>query len=111
MTSVHTEQQRIAAKAHLCETYSLAADAEHVETNGDDPALARISLVNGAGMLESATSDPALEAEYGAAAKALAQSYRAMAAGASLGSEDSVYKSALKAVIAQESVLKLFCGQ
>ncbi|ORV50318.1 hypothetical protein AWC02_04805 [Mycolicibacter engbaekii] len=61
-------------------------------------------------MLESAAADPALEAEYRIAANSLAQSYQTMAASASLGSEDGVYKTALKAVIAQEGVLKTFCG-
>ncbi|KLO27242.1 hypothetical protein ABW16_16710 [Mycolicibacter heraklionensis] len=110
-TSVYTAGQRTAAKTHLCERYKLAADAEHIETNGSDAALARISLVNGANMLQSAAADPALDPAYSAAADSLAESYQTMAAASSMGSDDPHYKAALQSVISQESALKTLCGQ
>lgn len=110
-TSGYTSAQRTTAKTHLCERYSLAADAEHIETNGSDAALARISLVNGANMLQSAAADPALDSAYSAAADSLAQSYQTMAAASSMGSDDPQYKAALQSVISQESALKTLCGQ
>lgn len=109
-TSVYTATQRTAAKTHLCERYSLAADAEHIETNGSDAALARISLVNAANMLQSAAADPALDTAYSAAAVSLAQSYQTMAAASSMGSDDPQYKAALQSVISQESALKTLCS-
>jgi|GEM_PF-2014333 len=110
-TSAYTSAQRTTAKTHLCERYSLAADAEHIETNGSDAALARISLVNGANMLQSAAADPALDTAYSAAADSLAQSYQTMAAASSMGSDDPQYKAALQNVISQESALKTLCDQ
>lgn len=106
----YSAEQRAAAQMHLCSRYALAADAEHIETNGTDAALARISLANGANMLESAAADPALDPSYRAAALSLAQQYQTMVAASSMGSDDDQYKAALRSVIAQEGVLKTFCG-
>lgn len=76
----YTAAQKAEAKAKLCERYKIAAQAMHIETSTDDIALARVALSNGALMLDRAAADPALDANYRAAARALADSYQTQAA-------------------------------
>src|ERR1700742_2830036 len=45
-----TPDQVASAKKELCSAYQLAAHSVNVDTHSSDTALARISLVNGAGM-------------------------------------------------------------
>lgn len=109
--STFTAAQRAAAKSHLCERYKLAADVEHIETNGSDAAFARISLTNGAVILAAAAADPALASEYRDAALELAQSYQTMAAASTKGPDDAQFKAALKAVAAEEGTLEKLCAE
>lgn len=64
------------AKKDLCAAYELAARAVKIDTHSSDPSLARISLTNGASMLESSAANPALNASDRDAARALATAYR-----------------------------------
>jgi hypothetical protein len=69
-------EQVASAKKELCAAYHLAAHSVNVDTHVSDTALARISLVNGAGMLDAAAANPALNSEDRDAAHALASAYR-----------------------------------
>ena len=72
----HSAAETAAAQRQLCDTYTLAARAVQVDTNGSDKALARIALTNAAVMLDNAAADPALDATHRDAARALATAYR-----------------------------------
>jgi hypothetical protein len=71
-----TPDQVASAKKELCSAYQLAARSVNADTHSSDTALARISLVNGAGMLDAAAVNPALSANDRDAARALASAYR-----------------------------------
>jgi hypothetical protein len=71
-----TPDQVASAKKELCTAYQLASRSVHFDTNASDKALARISLVNGAGLLDAAATNPALAANDRDAARALASAYR-----------------------------------
>ena len=71
-----TPEQVASAKKELCSAYQLAAHSVNFDTHSSDRALARISLVNGAGLLDAAAANPALSASDRDAARALASAYR-----------------------------------
>jgi hypothetical protein len=71
-----TPDQVSSAKKELCSAYQLAARSVNADTHSSDTALARISLVNGAAMLDAAAGNPALSASDRDAARALASAYR-----------------------------------
>lgn len=80
-TPRYTAAQQADAKKRLCDSYKLAAHAEHIETNTpNNTALARLSATNGALILGTAAADPALDAEYRDAARALALTYQTLVA-------------------------------
>jgi hypothetical protein len=82
-TPHYTAAQQADAAKRLCGSYRLAAHAEHVETNTpNNVALGRLSATNGALILETAAADPALDAKYRDAARALALSYQTLVAAA-----------------------------
>ncbi|MGB9304139.1 MAG: hypothetical protein WCB92_10815 [Mycobacterium sp.] len=64
------------AKKELCSTYEVAARSVSADSHGSDTALARISLINAAGMLDAAAANPALGASDRDAAHTLASAYR-----------------------------------
>ncbi|WP_241178718.1 hypothetical protein [Mycobacterium sp. P7213] len=77
----YTAAQQADAKKRLCDSYRLAAHAEHIETNTpDNVALGRLSATNGALILETAAADPALDPKYRDAARALALTYQTLVA-------------------------------
>lgn len=107
----YSDAQRTAAKTDLCGQFKPAMDAVHIETNGPDAGFGRIALVNGALILESAASNPALESTYRDAANAVVQSYESLVVESSSGrAGDSRFDSAVDAVNAKERVLKELCG-
>lgn len=107
----YSDAQRTAAKTDLCGQFKPAMDAVHIETNGPDAGFGRITLVNGAPILESAASNPALESTYRDAANAVVQSYESLVVESSSGrAGDSRFDSAVDAVNAKERVLKELCG-
>jgi hypothetical protein len=71
-----TPDQAASAKKELCSAYQLAARSVNADTHSSDTALARISLANGAGMLDAAAANPALSTNDRDAARALASAYR-----------------------------------
>lgn len=87
-TPTYTAAQRAEAKKELCDQYELAVQSASVETNiPENTALARISLDNGAAMLEVAAANPALDANYRDAAKAFAAAMRIQTAMGTRGSD------------------------
>ena len=106
-----TAAETAAAQRQLCDTYKLVARAVGVDTNGGDKALARIALTNAAVMLDNAAADPALDAKYRDAARALATAYLAETA---KSSDDVVteaeFQAALNDVIAKDAAMKKVCG-
>ncbi len=106
----YSPTQRAAAKSNLCEQYQLADDAASVETNGSDVALARVSAINAAEILQVAAADPALSDEYRSAALALASSYRSTTAEGSRGVDDPRFKRALDDLVAKNQALRDLCG-
>ncbi|MFL0181484.1 hypothetical protein [Mycobacterium sp. SMC-15] len=80
-TPHYTAAQQADAKRRLCDSYKLAAHAEHIETNTPNNfAFARLSATNGALILETAAADPALDPKYRDGARALALSYQTLVA-------------------------------
>lgn len=75
-TPAFSPDQIAAARKELCSAYQLAARSVNADTHATDTALARISLANGAGMLDAAAANPALNANDRDAARALASAYR-----------------------------------
>lgn len=70
-----TPDQVASAKKELCSTYQVAARSVDADTRSSDRALARISLVNAAGMIDAAAENPALNANDRDAARTLASAY------------------------------------
>ena len=106
----YTAAERAEAKTNLCEQYKIASDASYIESNGSDVALARISALNAATILEAAASNNALDPEYRSSALSLAASYQAMVAAGSNGSDDPHFLSAVDDVNAKNHTMKGLCG-
>lgn len=88
--------QAAIAKKELCSTYEVAARSVTADTNSGDRALARISLVNAAGMLDAVAANPALSADDREAARTLASTYRTSNAVSSVtDAESPLYQTTL----------------
>ncbi|ORV40089.1 hypothetical protein AWC00_16915 [Mycobacterium conspicuum] len=109
ITPAYTPAENTAAQRQLCDTYTLAARAVQVETNGTDKALARISLTNAAAMLDNAAANPALDAPHRDATHVLANAYRTTTALSSAGTDDQ-WRASLDDIIAKDAVMKRLCG-
>lgn len=111
-TPTYTTAQKGEAKTQLCDQYLLAAHAMSIETLPDgDIALARISMTNGALILDTAAADPALESKYRDAARALARSYQTMAAKGTHGmSTPDQWQAAVDDTNAKDRAMKDLCG-
>lgn len=108
----YTTAQQADAKNRLCDSYRLAAHAEHIETNTpNNVALARLSATNGALILETAAMDPALDPEYRDAARALALTYQTLVAVAT-GKDggDPQLESVIADANAKAGVMHGLCG-
>lgn len=108
----YSAAQKAEAKAQLCDQYLLAAHAMSIETLPDgDIALARISMTNGALILDTAAAEPALESKYRDAARALARSYQTMAAKGTHGmSTPDQWQAAVDDTNVKDRVMKDLCG-
>ncbi|MGO8851678.1 hypothetical protein [Mycobacterium sp.] len=107
----YTSAETSAAQQQLCDTYKLAARAVGVDTNGNNPAFARIALTNAAAMLDNADADPALDKKDRNAARALATAYRTLTAKSSSDAfAESEYREALDEVKAKDAAMKQVCG-
>lgn len=103
--------EKSAARQNLCDTYGLAARAVGVDTNGTNPALARIALTNAATMLDSANTDPAIGDKLRNLARALAAAYRTLTAKSSSDAFTELeYRAALNDVAAKDTAMKKVCG-
>lgn len=99
------------AQRQLCDTYKLAARAVEVDTGGSDRALARVATTNGAVMLDNAVANPALNAKYREAARALAGAYGTLTAMSSNAvATDAQYQAALDDITAKDAVMKSMCA-
>ncbi|WP_260742990.1 hypothetical protein [Mycobacterium sp. SMC-2] len=108
-----TAEQSVAAHKKLCETYNLAARAVQIETNGDNPALSGIAVVNGAVMLEHAVStNPAIPPGDRDAALALAEAYsNSQAIAATVQQrDDPIWQSTISDVNNKDVAMKRVCG-
>ncbi|MEB3033075.1 hypothetical protein [[Mycobacterium] nativiensis] len=112
-TPTYTAAETSAAKTRLCDQYKLASQVVHMETTGPDGnvALARIANTNGALMLESAASDPAVDAKLRDAARALAASYQTVTAMGTKGQSDNqLFWAAVDDSNAKNRELQGLCG-
>lgn len=111
-TPRYTAAQQADAKKRLCDSYKLAAHAEHIETNTPNNfALARLSATNGALILETAATDPALDPQYRDAARDLALTYQTLVAVATGREGDDPELAAVIAdANAKDRVLIALCG-
>ena len=85
----------------------------NIETGDPDgqDSFARISFVNGALMLITAASDPALDPEYRDAAEALADTYQTSAALGTIGmSTRPGYLASIDDLNAKTNVMEKLCG-
>lgn len=105
-------QEAAIAHAQLCDSYARAALAVQIESNGGGTALARIATVNGAVMLETAASAPALKPDERSAGLSLARTYRSLTAVGSVvnGSDDPMWRSAIADVTAADAAMKKVCS-
>jgi len=110
--STYTAAQRAAAKTIMCDRYKLAARSVEIETKiPDNTALARISLTNGAVMLETAAMDPALDTDARADVRALALAYQDLTVMGTNGvAGEAQFQAAMDAVNDKDRVMKELCG-
>lgn len=107
----YTAVEKAAAHEQLCDKYELASRAAYIKTAPDgDTALARISMINGALMLETAAADPALAAKDRDATRALAAAYQNMAATGSLA-DAAKYQTATETTNAKVGTMEELCGE
>jgi hypothetical protein len=113
MSPTYTSEESAAAHKKLCDVYSLAARAVQIDTNNENPALAGVSTVNAAVMLEyTVNSNPAIPSGDRAAALALAEAYsNAQATAPSIPQrDDPSWQSIIKDVNAKDTAMKKVCG-
>lgn len=113
MTSgpVFSAAQVSAAQQQLCDTYKTEARTIRADTSGDDEALARIAATNGAVMLYNAASNPALDAKYRDAARALATAYGNVSVMGSKGvATDAEWRAVLDDANAKDAAMKQICS-
>ncbi|WP_369827607.1 hypothetical protein [Mycobacterium sp. E2989] len=102
-----------AAHKKLCDVYNVAARAVQIETNGDNPALSGVAVVNGALMLEHVVNTtPSISRGDRAAALTLAEAYsNSQATAASVQRrDDPVWQSTISDVNAKDAAMKKVCG-
>ncbi|MDQ2628237.1 MAG: hypothetical protein M3Y90_14735 [Actinomycetota bacterium] len=109
----YTTEQKAEAKTQLCDQYTLAARALNIETQPDgDIALARISMINGALILDTSAANPALDPKYREAARALANSYQTTAVIGTNGMATAdQYRAAVDDSNAKNQVMQELCGE
>ncbi|WP_133055599.1 hypothetical protein [Mycolicibacter engbaekii] len=110
--ATYSPGERAAAKIQFCDRYRLAVRASQIDTApGGDIALARIAMVNGAQILETAVANPPLDASLRDAGQALALSFQTQAALASTETGTSVaWQQIVDDTNAKDEVLKALCG-
>ena len=105
-----TPDQVAEAKKELCAAYQLAARSVDFDTHVSDRALARISLVNGAGLLDAAAENPALSANDRDAARALASAYRTSnAVSSDTDASSPLYQTTLSEITRSNAAMAAIC--
>ncbi|ORB82779.1 hypothetical protein B1987_01765 [Mycobacterium kansasii] len=101
-----------AAHEKLCDVYKLAARSVQIDTHSGDSALAGISTINGAVMLEQVVNGtPALASTDRVAALTLAEAYTsANAKASSLRRDDPEWQAVVNEVNAKDARMKALCG-
>ncbi|WP_082945362.1 hypothetical protein [Mycobacterium sp. E2733] len=102
-----------AAHKKLCDVYTVAARAVQIETNGDNPALSGIAVVNGAVMLEHVVAvNPAMPPGDRDTALALAEAYSNSQATAATVQQrdDPLWQSTISDVNNKDAAMKRVCG-
>lgn len=113
-TPTSTAAETAAAHRKLCDIYTVAARAVQIETNGDNPALSGIAVVNGATMLEHVVSaNPAMPPGDRDAALALAEAYSNSQATAATVQQrdDPLWQSTISDVNNKDAAMKRVCGE
>ncbi|WP_142280068.1 hypothetical protein [Mycobacterium paraense] len=109
-TQTFSPDQVASAKKELCSAYQLAARSVHFDTNLSDKALARISLANGAGLLDAAATNPALSANDRDAARALASAYRTSnAVSSDTDASSPLYQMTLDDITKTDAAMAAIC--
>ena len=109
-TSTFTPDQIASAKKELCSAYQLAAHSVDFDTHLSDRALARISLANGAGLLDAAAANPALSASDRDAARALASAYRTSnAVSSDTDASSPLYQTTLDEITKTNAAMAAIC--
>ncbi|MCV7277829.1 hypothetical protein H7J54_19710 [Mycolicibacter arupensis] len=108
---IYSGAQQKAADDELCGTYKLASTAMSIATNAPngDVSVARLSLTNGARMLQTAASDPALADKYRDAARALAKAYQTQSAKGITATPEQ-YQAAMRDTNSKTLVMIGLCG-
>jgi hypothetical protein len=107
----YTAAETAAAQRQLCDAYKLVARAVQIDTNGNNPALARIADTNGAVMLDMAAANPALDTAHRDAARALATAYTMVTVkGNTVVASDAEFRAAIDDVVAKDAAMKQVCG-
>ncbi|WP_244168264.1 hypothetical protein [Mycobacterium paraffinicum] len=109
----YTPADSAAAHKNLCDVYAVVARAVQIETNGDNPALSGIAVVNGALMLEHVVSaNPAIRPADRDAALALADAYSNSQTTAATVQQrdDPLWQSTISNVNNKDAAMKRVCG-
>lgn len=111
--ATYSTGERAAAKVQFCERFNLAFRASQIDTApGGEIALARIAMVNGAQILETAAADPPLDASLRDAGHVLAISLQTQAA---LASTETATSAAWQQIVddtnANARAVKALCGE
>jgi len=98
------------AKKELCSVYQVASRSVNADTNGTDIAIARVSLTNAAGMLDTAANNPALGQSERNAARTLASAYHTYVAVASVFDKTSpIMQNALDEANRADAAMATMC--
>lgn len=107
----YTPAESATAQQQLCDVYQVQARTVRSDTAGTDEALARIAATNGAVMLYHAAANPALDAKYRDAARALATAYGNVSALGSKGvATDAEWRTVLDDANAKDAAMRSLCG-
>ena len=95
-TPTYTAAKKAQAKKEFCDEFELAMSSVRVETNApNNIALARISLLNGALIIDNGSKSPGLDAEIREAAHAVALAFLQQNVLGTLGKEDPRFQASI----------------
>lgn len=95
-TPTYTVAKKAQAKKEFCDEFEFAMSSIRVETNApNNIALARISLLNGALIIDNASKGPGLDAEIREAAHAVALAFLQQNVLGTFGKEDPRFQESI----------------